>query len=315
MKFFYLSILLLLIVSVGHAQKNNGNNPLLADPTIFYHKGTYYLYGTGSGNKPNGFKVFTSVDKKNWIDRGHALKEGESFGDKGFWAPQVFEYNRKFYMAYTASEHIALAEADSPLGPFTQKVIKPIDANTRMIDPFVFFDSGKIYLYHVRLQNGNRIFVAELNDDFSTIKEGTLKECINASSQPWEDTQNAKWKVAEGPTVLKHRSLYYMLYSANDFRNPDYAIGYATAPTPTGPWNKYTGNPIISRKDVKINGPGHGDVLIDKNGKMLYVLHVHNSNIMVSPRKTAIVNIKFVKEKNAPDKIIADFSTFRFLKK
>lgn len=310
-------ILLIFLLSAGKSwsQLQNNDNPLLADPTIFFHKSVYYLYGTGSGNKPGGFKVFTSADKKNWKDNGHVLKEGESFGDRGFWAPQVFEYKGKFYMAYTASEHIAIAEADSPLGPFTQKELKPIDAATRMIDPFVFFDSGKIYLYHVRLQEGNRIFVAELNDDLSSIKHETLKECINASSQPWEDTQQAKWKVAEGPTVLKHKGLYYMIYSANDFRNPDYAIGYATAVSPVGPWKKYQGNPIISRKDLKINGPGHGDVLIDKDGAMFYVFHVHNSNTAVGPRKTALVNISFKKAAKAPDRIVADFSTFRILKK
>lgn len=311
-------LLLLSIMLVSHAlygQATGSNNPLLADPTVFYHKGVYYLYGTGGeNNREGGFIVFTSTDKKSWQYGGFVLKKGESYGSKGFWAPQVFEYKGKFYMAYTANEHIAIAEADGPLGPFTQKELKPVDTATRMIDPFIFFDSGKIYLYHVRLQEGNRIFVAELNDDLSAIQYETLKECINAS-QPWEDTQNVAWKVAEGPTVLKHKGVYYLVYSANDFRNPDYAIGYATASSPVGPWKKYTGNPVLSRKDTGMNGPGHGDVLIDRDGKMIYVFHVHNSDTDVSPRKTAIINIQFKKASGAPDKIVALRSTFRLLKK
>jgi len=312
---FLLLLSIMLASHILHGQVTAGNNPFLADPTVFYHKGVYYLYGTGGeNNRDSGFIVFTSTDKKKWQYGGFVLKKGESYGNKGFWAPQVFEYKGKFYMAYTANEHISIAEADSPLGPFTQKELKPLDTATRMIDPFIFFDSGKIYLYHVRLQEGNRIFVAALNDDLSAIQHATLKECINADL-PWEDTQNAEWKVAEGPTALKHKGLYYLIYSANDFRNPDYAIGYAVADNPVGPWKKYGANPILSRKDIGTNGTGHGDVFMDGKGKMFYVFHLHNSNNKVSPRKTGMIEVKFKKEKGTPDKIVIKHGTFGLLNK
>ena len=295
------------------AQQAKGSSLLLADPTIFFHRGVYYLYGTLNNSAIGGFKVYTSTDQKKWEDRGYVLKKGEAFGTTGFWAPQVFAYNEKFYMAYTASEHIAIAEADSPLGPFRQVVQQPLDPEVRMIDPFVYFDpSGKIYLYHVRLQKGNRIFVAELNKELTSIDNSTLVECISASL-PWEDTQNAGWKVAEGPTVLKHRGVYYMVYSANDFRNPDYAIGYATATSPTGPWIKSNNNPIIDRKNMGWNGTGHGDLFADKKGKMWYVFHVHNSDAKVAPRRTAITGIKFKNQKREPAKLVAQPKTFRLL--
>jgi beta-xylosidase len=299
--------------TTGKEQRTTTNNPLLADPTLFFHEGKYYLYGTVGQNSDNGFKAYSSVDKKVWKDEGYVLRKGESYGDKGFWAPQIFKYNGKFYMAYTANEHIAIASANSPLGPFTQQEQKPLDAPVRMIDPYIYFDpSGKIYLYHVRLQEGNRIFVAELDAALSSIDVATLKECINASL-PWEDTQNVKWKVAEGPTVILHDGLYYMTYSANDFRNPDYAIGYATATSPTGPWTKSSNGPIISRKNISINGTGHGDILIDTNGKILYVFHVHASDAKVSPRKTAIVELEFKKNKNKAAELIALPKTFKLL--
>lgn len=304
-----------MVLSMGaYAQPvNEGVNPFMADPSVFYHKGVYYLYGTGGGNKDDGFKVFTSADRKTWKDQGYVLKKGESFGTKGFWAPQVFQHKGMFYLAYTANEHIAIAVSDRPLGPFRQEKIAAIPSDTRMIDPFVFFNGGKIYLYHVRLQEGNRIFVAEINDDLSAIKENTLRECISASEK-WEDTQNVPWKVAEGPTVLKRKGWYYLIYSANDFRNPDYAIGYAVSKTPVGPWKKYDGNPVVSRQTAGVNGTGHGDVFKDAKGKMFYVLHTHFSNEKVAPRKTALVKISFRKKKNAPDIIVAHPETFVFLK-
>lgn len=307
--FFLLQLISISAWSQGQARDDN---PFMADPAIFYHKGVYYLYGTGGGNKDDGFKVFTSTNKQRWQDGGYVLKKGASFGNSGFWAPQVFQYKNKFYMAYTASEHIAIAEADSPLGPFTQRHIQPIASDVRMIDPFVFFDKGKIYLYHVRLDKGNRIYVAEMNEELNAIKPATLTECITATEH-WEDTQNAAWKVAEGPTVIKHRGWYYLIYSANDFRNADYAVGYAVSRSPLGPWLKHPGNPIISKKDVGINGTGHGDVLMDKNGGMGYVFHTHYSNSKVARRRTAYVRLQFIKNKNGAPKLITLPGSFSFL--
>lgn len=299
--------------TTGKQQLAATQNPLLADPTIFFNDGKYYLYGTVGRGMDSGFRAYSSNDKINWKDEGFVLRKGESYGDKGFWAPQVFKHQGKFYMAYTANEHIAIASADSPLGPFTQKEQKPLDAPVRMIDPFVYFDhSGKIYLYHVRLQDGNRIFVAELDKTLSSIDTATLKECINASL-PWEDTQNVEWKVAEGPTVFRWKGWYYMIYSANDFRNRDYAIGYATAASPAGPWVKSGSSPIISRKNIGINGTGHGDVLMDKNGRIYYVFHVHASGSKVSPRRTAIVELQYRKKKGKADELYARPETFSLL--
>lgn len=272
----------------------------LADPTVFYDKGTYYLYGTGGGkdgSSDHGFLVYTSTDLKNWTGpegatNGYALKKGDSYGSWGFWAPQVFTYKGKYYMAYTADEFISIATSDSPLGPFKQERIEKIPTDTRLIDPFVFFDEdGKIYLYHVRLTEGNRLFVAEMNPDLHSIKEETLTECISAS-EGWEDTQKVEWKVAEGPTVIKKDGLYYFFYSTNDFRNIDYAVGYATSRSPYGPWKRYEGNPIIDRHLLGHNGTGHGDLFLDKDNRYRYVLHTHYSDEKVSPRRTAMLTLQ-----------------------
>lgn len=267
----------------------------VADPTIFLDKGIYYLYGTSSDE---GFLVYQSTDLKKWTgpvgknNGGFALAKGQSFGTKGFWAPQVFKRGSKYYMAYTANERIAIAASNSPLGPFTQQELKPLPADGLQIDPFVFKDAdGKFYLYHVRLSKGNRIFVAELKADFSAVKEESLKECITAT-QPWENTQDVDWPVTEGPTVIKKGSLYCLFYSANDFRNIDYAVGYAISSSPYGPWRKVAQHPILSRNNVGFNGTGHGDFFTDKTGQIKYVFHTHRSAKKVSPRLTAIVDVK-----------------------
>lgn len=125
----------------------------------------------------------------------------------------------------------------------------------------------------MRLIGGNKIFVAGMTDDFSAIKPETLQECITAT-QPWENTNNAAWPVTEGPSVLKHNHLYYLFYSANDFRNPGYATGFAVSASPYGSWKKFDGNPIVSKKNTGINGTGHGDFILNKNKEifMFFIL-------------------------------------------
>ena len=281
----------------------------LADPVILRYQDTYYLYGTGA---PDGFPVYTSSDLKHWsqlksINGGYALKKGDAFGTAQFWAPQVFSSNNKLYMAYAANENIAIASSESPAGPFKQQTKEPLAAPVKQIDPFVFADEdGKKYLYHVRLTNGNRIFVAELTAGLSAIKPETLRECITAT-EPWENTAHSDWPVAEGPSVLKHKGVYYLFYTANDFRNPDYAVGYATSSSPYGPWKKWEGNPIISKKNIGQNGTGHGDFVTDKHNHLVYVFHTHYSGSEVSPRRTALIEVKFAKDKGSGmDKVVVD---------
>jgi xylan 1,4-beta-xylosidase len=304
----------LLTTTFAKAQSSPKDTIQVADPTIFYEDGQYYLYGTGSNR---GFPVYESSDMVNWkagvgkADGGLALAKGDSYGDKSFWAPQIFKSKGKYYMAYAANEDVAIAESDSPLGPFKQSAIKKISGPVHQIDPFIFKDTdGKLYLYFVRLQKGNRVFVAPLKDDLSDIDTAAAKECVN-SSLDWENTAHSKWPVCEGPTVVKHNGLYYLLYSSNDYQNIDYAIGYATSKSPMGPWTKNPDNPIISRHTVGLNGTGHGDIFTGKDGQMYYVMHTHHSNSLVGRRKTAVIKLSFSKDK--PARLVADKDSFRFL--
>jgi xylan 1,4-beta-xylosidase len=321
MSHFFRFILVLCFAGGAHAFAQQtamvkDNALLLADPHIYYHEGLYYLYGTGSSQ---GFKVYVSGDLSTWkaqpgAREGFALRKGDAFGKSRFWAPQVFAWKDKFYMAYAADEHIAIAEATRPAGPFTQTTASALQAPVKQIDPFVFIDDdGRKYLYHVRVANGgNRIFVAEMTDDFSAIKPQTLRECISATDA-WENTANDKWSVAEGPTVMKHKGLYYLIYSANHFRSPDYAVGYAVSDSPLGPWNKYKGNPILSRKNIGVNGTGHGDVVVDAKGDLFYVFHTHQSDTLVGPRRTALVQMGLVE--GDVDRLKIDERSFRFIMK
>lgn len=264
----------------------------IADPYILYHNDKYYAYGT----RINGFEVYTSEDLKHW-KRGEnlALSPENSWGDKWYWAPEVYYIASKnmFYMYYTVNEHICVATSTSPEGPFIQTEKKPIVENEKGIDTSFFMDDdGTAYLYFVRFTGGNVIWVAEMNKDLKSIKQETLKQCINAESS-WEKKQGT---IAEGPSLLKRGNTYYLLYSANHYESQDYAVGYATSSSPLGPWKKYSGNPILRRDKTAADGlvgTGHGAPFVCADGSYKYIFHAHASTSSVGPRTSYINDLHF----------------------
>ncbi len=271
-----------------------------ADPTIWVEDGKYYLTGTKGGDGAPGFALLESRDLKNWSrpegfsDQEYMIltKGDRTFGTRGFWAPQIFRANQMYYLTYTANEQTVLAESSSLKGPFRQKEVGPIDGSEKNIDSFVFKDDdGRYYLYHVRFNNGNYLWVAEFDIRTGKIKPETLSKCFN-QTEPWEATPNFESApIMEGPTVLKMKGKYYLFYSANHFKNIDYAVGYAVADSPFGPWVKYAGNPILHRSIVGENGSGHGDLFEGLNGQLYYVFHTHFDQQTISPRRTRIVPV------------------------
>lgn len=62
------------------------------------------------------------------------MNKKDSWADRWFWAPEVYEVNGKFYMYYSADEHICVAVADSPVGPFIQNKQEPMIVEEKCID-------------------------------------------------------------------------------------------------------------------------------------------------------------------------------------
>lgn len=279
----------------NHSSKPSRESVFLGDPMVLNYDGLYYLYGTRFVSK--GILVYKSSDMKNWegpagARNGFALRKGDVYGKKKFMGAYVLRRHKTFYLFYVTNQQIGVATSHSPLGPFTQKEKKVLNLEGKAIAPHVFIDdNGEIYLYYTKLDHGNKIYMAELNDDLRSVKENTARECLHVT-ESWENTAEVPWTVAEGPAVLKHEGTYYLFYTANDFRNPDYNVGYATAPSPMGPWTKYEGNPILNENKVK--GAGSCEFVRNASGKLLMFYHTHNGYDQVFPRKTAYSECSFV---------------------
>ncbi|MEN6456229.1 MAG: glycoside hydrolase family 43 protein [Prolixibacteraceae bacterium] len=306
----FLGLLLIAFSSYSCSKDEPGQDPgpvvskvPLGDPFIMLHDGRYYAYGTLS---ENGIAVFVSDDLQNWsvpagVPGGLALKKEDVWADRWFWAPEVYHVNGKFYMYYSADEHICVATADSPLGPFTQEVQKPMIEGEKCIDNSLFIDDdGRPYLFFDRFNDGLNIWVAELEENLIDINPETMHKCINVS-QEWEKV----WpRVNEGSFVVKHNGVYYMTYSANSYESPFYGVGYATATAVTGPWTKYENNPIL-QKPGNLVGVGHSAMFTDKEGKLRIVFHAHNSATKIHPRYMYISTVSF-ESKNGEEVMVID---------
>lgn len=229
----------------------------IGDPSVLFHDGKYYLYPTGDNS---GYDVYISPDLVNWNKGPRVFRSAEP----GVWAPDIF-YNaadRKFYLYYTVNGRIGAAISDRPDGVF-------IDHGTLVenaIDAHMFLDDdGRYYLYYVQYP-GFRIQVQPMASP--VLKTGDPVHLMQATD-PWEMKLAA---LTEAPWMLKHRGVYYLLYSASGADTQDYAIGYATAASPLGPFAKYPGNPIIQKGD-NIFGPGHCSVTTSRDGQLWMIYH------------------------------------------
>lgn len=204
---------------------------------------------------------------------------------------------------------IGVAVADSPTGPFRDIRNEPIfDPGYPIIDADVLFDTdGRVYLYYSRccykhpvesdLAEWARkegwyteieeswVYGVELTPDFSEVIGQPvllLRPPVSFSdwTAGWENRSalshavNRRW--TEGPCSFKHGGRYYLMYSANSVAGPDYALGYATADHPLGPFEKAANNPVV-QKNTNIGGDvtttAHNCVTTSPNGSEMYCLY------------------------------------------
>jgi beta-xylosidase len=205
---------------------------------------------------------------------------------------------------------IGVAVADTPTGPFRDIRNAPIyDPGYPIIDANVFFDKDdRVYLYYSRCCYKNPVesevadwarekgwydeieeswvYGIELKPDFSgTIGEPELllrpPVSMSDAQAEWESRSvtsrevNRRW--TEGSYTFRHQDLYYMMYSANHFAGENYAVGYATAQSPLGPYQKAANNPILQKNTGSggnVTGTGHNSVVFSPDrAEMLCVYH------------------------------------------
>ena len=268
----------------------------IGDPFILHASdGNYYLYATSHDIDEMGFYVWKSANLVNWSKPKvcYSLCE-KSFGYMNCWAPEVTEYNGKYYIFFsskwkkTKTLRIGVAVSNNPEGPFIDsRDNEPLfDFGYCAIDGTVFIDDdGKKYLYYSRdcsenIYNGehqSHLYVIRLSDDLLSVcgepKMLTRPE-LGYENIPYVASDGSIWKWNEGPFMVKVNGEYHLMYSGNHFSSKYYSICAAKSNNPLGPFVKYE-RPIAVYVEGKISGPGHNSVFSDEKGQLYCAYHVH----------------------------------------
>jgi beta-xylosidase len=254
------------------------------DPDVLDINGEYYAYSTNSGSI--NIQVAKSGDLVHWELLGEALPDLPDWAVQDFgwaWAPEVtvnasthqylMYYTARFAVGAGGTQCIGLATSDSSKGPFRPEGKQPLVCQTGeggSIDAASFRDEdGAGYLLWKNDGNSRGgqtwIYIQPLSLDGLALA-GEPVQLITAD-QPWEGG------IVEGPALWKQAGRYYLFYSANRFNDPDYAVGYAVANNPLGPYQKAKG-PLL-KTDLKsgIVGPGGQDIVLSSNGETWILFH------------------------------------------
>ncbi len=260
------------------------------DPAVIKaDDGYYYAITTQSmyNGELNVLPILRSRDLVNWEHVGEVFSElpdWVSDNPTNIWAPDLVQYNGKYYVYYSAQIKdgdnfgIGVAVADHPLGPYEDKGAMVTGESFTTIDPMVFTDTdGERYMYWG--SGHDPIKVQKLSEDGLSLI-GTAKEVLypHSGSVIIKDTEDKPYtenydRLIEGPWVVKRGDYYYMFYSGDNCCGPNahYATSVARATSPTGPFTKFEGNPIL-QQNTAFNAPGHNGFIQDDAGQdwMLY---------------------------------------------
>ena len=117
--------------------------------------------------------------------------------------------------------------------------------------------------------------------------ETTEQVDIDPSSNQSLSALNRRW--TEGTALFKLGDTYYIAYSANFFGGDWYAVGYATAKKPLGPYTKAANNPILEKNTQNggtVRGVGHGNIFFSPDRSEAY--YVYHARTDTNDRKLFI---------------------------
>ena len=223
----------------------------LADPTVLWHDGRWYLY-------PSCDMAWMSENGVTWTHHRINLR------DIGY-APTVVHSGNRFLLTASGA---AMYSSESPLGPFTEigRVKTPDGREPESWqDPMLLADDdGRLYLYWGIAAPG--IFGAELIAADPTRMKSAPRILIKhepahawEAHGEWNEDPSTCW--LEGSWVLKQGGHYYLTYAAPGTEFRTYAMGCYRSDSPLGPFSYQQRNPILRTTNGLVNGPGHGCIV------------------------------------------------------
>lgn len=237
----------------------------VGDPAALVYGGQLWIYG-GVDECPepeqyylmNRWAVFSTEDMKTFKEYPCPLRAKDFAWSKGeAWASQVIERNGKFYWYATVENNesdpgkcLAVAVADSPIGPFKDALGKPLVKNSDTpqprpnmswddIDPTVYIDdNGQAYIYW----GNSACYWAKLKENMIEL-DGEIHKV---------EFQGEKFTYTEAPWLHKQGDWYYLSFA---MEWPE-KLGYAMSKSIEGPWefkgilNELSGNSNTNHQSI-----------------------------------------------------------------
>ena len=256
----------------------------MPDPYVLDTGDVYYLYSTT--NLSSNYPYAVSEDLVSWEQRGDAMPRLPAWANGNTWAPEVTETSAGYVMYFTAraaglkrpdgadAQCVGVAVSETPDGPFVDESTEPLVCQLELggtIDASIVRDVDDT-LWLIYKNDGNccamptRFFMRQMSEDGLTFagEEIVVEGIVN--DQEWEGG------VVEAPTIYFRDGTYYLFYSGNNYKSADYAVGYATSESLTGPYQDAPENPILATENPAI-GPGHQTLIEDPDGDLWMVYH------------------------------------------
>jgi beta-xylosidase len=274
-----LLLILLAIPGPGAAQAARSGNPILpgwyADPEAHVFEGAYWVYPTTSApyDEQTTMDAFSSPDLVTWTRHPRILDLRDvTWARRALWAPSIVEKDGWYYLFFSANDiqgddevgGIGVARARAPDGPFEDWLGEPLIGRfhngAQPIDPFVFRDTdGTWYMTYGGWRHCN---IARLNEDFTgfvPFDDGTTFREITPEGY------------VEGSFMLMKDGRYYFMWSEGGWTGPDYAVAYAVASSPAGPFRRV--GKILQQDPSVATGAGHHSVLHAPGSDRWYIVY------------------------------------------
>lgn len=248
-----------------------------------------YWVATTSNNAADHFPVHYSEDLVSWTQAGYIFPgtTAPAWTRSDYWAPEfhILPDGRYMvlYVARTAAGILSVGAALSGniTGPWVdigQPLVQYMQDG--QIDPTYYFDEAAKQAYVIWKEDSNsigkltHIYVAALNVTAKPNVTGEATAILVNDPSSWEGP------LVEGPWILPYNGMFYLFYSGNGYSTPAYAVGVARSNSIFGPFEKFSGNPIMhsapSSPTPKFYGPGHCSVLPAQDGTMTMLYHAWN---------------------------------------
>jgi Glycosyl hydrolases family 43 len=279
-----------------------------SDPFLTVADGRYVLITSG-GTKadPVNIPLTTSTDFVHWTTPVDALPVLPPWAEHGFtWAPDLHRFGTTYALYFTAliagstppTECIGSAFSPSPTGPFNASpspFICQVDQGGS-IDPRVFVDSdGTPWMLWKSDQNigGSNtptiMWSQELSSDGTQLLGSP--SILMSPDRPWQGT------IVEAPDMVKVGGAYWVIYSANWYNSPAYAIGAARCAGPAGPCADVGPGPLLA-SNLQGAGPGEASVFHDPAG--IWLLYSPRRSLApkpdIPPRPVYITRLGFTSD-------------------